>query len=183
MPSVAELSLALLLGAIFALAAGSKLSAWQELPGVIRNFRLLPRGLVLPAALLLPVAEAAIAVGLQVPAVRTAAALGAALLLLAFAAALAISLQRGRREIDCGCFRSDLRQPVSAALVVRNLLLALASLALAAWPLGLAPQPFEWLIAGAAAATLLSCHLATGLVFQPAPPRYEDNFHASSHNH
>ena len=103
MPSVAELSLALLLGAIFALAAGSKLSAWQELPGVIRNFRLLPRGLVLPAALLLPVAEAAIAVGLQVPAVRTAAALGAALLLLAFAAALAISLQRGRREIDCGC--------------------------------------------------------------------------------
>ncbi|CAB5692019.1 Methylamine utilisation protein MauE [Delftia tsuruhatensis] len=183
MPSLAQLSLVLLLGAVFALAAAGKLAAWHELPGVVGNFRVLPQRLVRPVALLLPVAETAIAAGLQVPAARGAAAWGAAALLLVFAAALAINLRRGRREIDCGCFRSDLRQPVSAALVLRNLLLALAALALAAWPSAALPQPVEWLLAPAAAATLLACYLATGLVFRPAPPRYEDNFRAGLDPH
>lgn len=183
MPSIAQLSLMLLLGAIFALAAAGKLAAWHELSGVVQNFRLLPQRMVQPVTVLLPVAETAIAAGLQVPAARSAAAWGAAALLLMFAAALAINLRRGRREIDCGCFRSDLRQPVSTALVLRNLLLALSALALAAWPSTAVPQPVEWLLASAAAATLLACYLATGLVFRPAPPRYEDNFRASRDPH
>ena len=38
---------------------------------------------------------------------------------------MAINLARGRIEIDCGCFQSTLRQRLSVALIVRNLLLVL----------------------------------------------------------
>src|SRR5258708_19110455 len=51
---------------------------------------------------------------------------GAALataLLAGFAVAMAINLVRGRKEIDCGCFHSTLRQPLSVAFVARNLFL------------------------------------------------------------
>jgi hypothetical protein len=46
-------------------------------------------------------------------------------LLILFAAAMAINIGRGRRNIDCGCFQSALRQNLSLTLVARNLGLAL----------------------------------------------------------
>ena len=52
-------------------------------------------------------------------------ALPAAALLVVFAWAMAINIRRGRRAIDCGCGRSQLRQPLGWGLVVRNVVLAL----------------------------------------------------------
>jgi uncharacterized membrane protein (Fun14 family) len=62
----------------------------------------------------------------------------AAMLLGLFALAMAINVGRGRTEIDCGCFRDTLRQRISYASVLRNLLLAaVASLPALAAPASL----------------------------------------------
>ena len=172
-------ALALLIALIFAGAAIGKLTAWSELPGIVQNFRVLPRALAMPVALLLPLLEAAIAPSILIKETRPAAALSAAILFTVFGAALAMSYFRGRRHIDCGCFRSDLKQPISIAVIVRNGFLAVCALLLL--PVGgtTALPPLAWAIAGAAALTLFLCYLSVGLLFQAPAPSYEDNFHAA----
>jgi uncharacterized membrane protein YphA (DoxX/SURF4 family) len=115
-----------LLGAlVFATAATGKIRHRRELEGVVANYRLLPARLAAPAAWMILALEGLAALSL-VSGLRLAA--GAALavaLLCGFALAMAINLARGRREIDCGCFQTGLRQRLSAALVARNLILAI----------------------------------------------------------
>lgn len=110
---------------VFAAAAAGKIKHRHELAGVMANYRLLPERLAAPAAWTIVGLECLTALSL-VSGLRLAA--GAALaivLLVGFALAMAINLARGRREIDCGCFQSGLRQKLSGALVARNLLLAI----------------------------------------------------------
>ena len=84
-----------------------------------------------PVALILVLAEAAIVIGLVIPATRQVAAIGAIFLLAAYGIAIAVNLWRGRYAIDCGCGGSG--QGLSWFLVVRNAILtAIAVLALAA---------------------------------------------------
>ena len=173
-------ALALLIALVFAAAAIAKLTAWSELPGVVQNFRVLPRTLVMPVALLLPLLEAAIAPSILVKETRPAAALSAAVLFTVFGAALAMNYRRGRRHIDCGCFRSDLKQPISVAVIVRNCFLAVCALLLLL-PAGRAAalSPLAWAIAVAGAVTLFLCYLSVGLLFRAPAPSYEDNLHAA----
>lgn len=110
-------------GLVFLQAALAKLRHRDLLPGVIANYRLLPNALVGPAALLLAPTEFVVALGLLLGGQSLAAAAAIALLVI-FATAMGINIARGRRQIDCGCGRSQLRQPLSWLLVVRNLLLA-----------------------------------------------------------
>jgi hypothetical protein len=49
-------------------------------------------------------------------------------LMTVYAAAIATNIRRGRTEIDCGCSGPAARIPLQPALVVRNALLAGASL-------------------------------------------------------
>ncbi|MBF9151496.1 methylamine utilization protein MauE [Novosphingobium sp. 1Y9A] len=109
-------------GAVFLGAGLAKLRNRRVFPGVVANYRLLPEPLVAPVAVTLPIAE--VVIGLALFAGLRVAAVPAGLLLLAFAAAMAINIGRGRSHIDCGCGRPELRQPLSRALVVRNLVLA-----------------------------------------------------------
>lgn len=122
-PSIALASR--VLGAlVFAAAVGGKIRHRRELAGVVANYRLLPERLAAPAAWMLVGLEFLVALSLVSGAwVRAGAALAIALLV-AFALAMGINLARGRREIDCGCFQSGLRQRLSAMLVARNLVLA-----------------------------------------------------------
>jgi hypothetical protein len=171
-------ALAFLIALVFASAAIAKLRAWSELSGVVQNFRVLPHALIRPVILVLPPLEMTIAVGILIRETRSAAAAAAALLFAVFGAALAMNLYRGRRHIDCGCFRSDLKQPISIAVLWRNLFLALCALLLLPADGARALPPLAWAIAGAGGATLFLCYLSVGLLFQAAPPSYEDNFHA-----
>ena len=99
----------------------------------LSEYGLLPERLVAPAAIGVTAAEAAVVLGLVLPAIRPAAALGAALLLAVYAAAIAINLRRGHVTIDCGCGGPG--HGLSWLLVVRNgALIAVA--ALAAMPAG-----------------------------------------------
>ena len=172
-------ALALLIALIFAGAAIAKLTAWSELPGIVQNFRVLPRALVIPVALVLPLLEAAIAPSILIKETRPVAALSAAVLFAVFGAALALNHFRGRRHIDCGCFRSNLKQPISIAVIVRNGFLAGCALLLLPAGGTAALSPLAWAIAVAAGLTLFLCYLSVGLLFQAPAPSSEDNFHAA----
>ncbi len=124
---VIELSLRLALALLFAAAAWHKVSDRVRFGATLRAYRLLPPWLVAPVARLLPLAEAAIAIGFLYPLTRQAAAFAAVPLLIVYTVAIAANLARGRREIDCGCFASSARVPLSTWLVVRNVILIVAA--------------------------------------------------------
>jgi hypothetical protein len=111
-------------GLVFVLAATQKAQAWRILPGVIANYRLLPRWMTGPAAALLPPVEMVLAILLLSALFNPWPSVAAMALLLSFAAAMAINIRRGRGYIDCGCGESFLRQTLSWTLVARNGLLA-----------------------------------------------------------
>jgi hypothetical protein len=116
--------------AVFVRAIWHKLSDFAVFKAVAADYEILPQNLVAPGAHILILAEAAIVVGLVIPALRQAAAIGAVVLLLLYAAAIALNLGRGRYLIDCGCGGSG--QGLSWFLVARNVILGLiAGLALA----------------------------------------------------
>lgn len=135
---------------IFLTAAVGKLRHLSVFEGVLANYRLLPGWAIAPLHLLLPLVELVVGVGVLI-APRLAGP-SAALLLLLFAAAMAINLRRGRRDIDCGCHQSVLRQRLSWTLVGRNAVLAALALT-AAWPLPVA-GPSPWLTGAAAGLAL-----------------------------
>ncbi len=119
---------------VFTQSAWHKLSDFAAFTGYLTDYRLLPEGLVKPAALALTAAEVLVVVGLLTLFGRTPAALGAVALLALYAASMAINLMRGRTGIECGC--GGAVQPISPALLVRNALLALAALTIVLSPVG-----------------------------------------------
>src|SRR5215211_3685512 len=82
--------------AFILLAAGAaKLKSHREFAAVVRNYRLLPNGLVGWVAYAVPASEVVVAVGLLTGYRLDRAAAGAVLLFVMFAAAIAINLFRG----------------------------------------------------------------------------------------
>lgn len=154
-----------LLFIVFGAAGWSKLRSLEAFEGVVYNFRILPESVARPVALILPVAELVIAAGLILPATRPVAAAGAIALLAVFCVAIAINLARGRREIDCGCFSSTLKQHLSSGLILRNVLLAGLAGLLVWQPAAAAPQMQAalWLIGTAAA--LLTVFIYTSATY------------------
>ncbi|RBW51229.1 MauE/DoxX family redox-associated membrane protein [Marinobacter sp. F3R11] len=119
------LTATVLLALLFAHAAWHKVSDYGRFLGYVINYRLLPEWAAGIAANALILAEGLFVLLLLYPATSSLGATGLAALLLLYAAAMAVSLFRGRAEIECGCGGSS--HPVSWLLVLRNL--ALASLA------------------------------------------------------
>jgi len=107
-------------GLVFVLAATQKAQHWRIFSGVLANYRLLPRALVAPAAILLPPAELAVGLLLLSAQLRPWGEAAAIALLGLFALAMAINVRRGRTLIDCGCGQSVLKQTLSWTLVSRN---------------------------------------------------------------
>lgn len=124
---VIELTLRVGLAILFAAAAWHKLSDRARFAASLRAYELLPRRVLSPVAWLLPALECAIALGLLHAPSREPAALASMALLTVYTGAIAANLARGRREIDCGCFASSARVPLSSWLIARNLILIGAS--------------------------------------------------------
>lgn len=149
---------------VFGAAGWSKLRSPEAFEGVVYNFRILPERAAGPFARLLPLAELAVAVGLILPVTRMAAATVALALLAVFCVAIVVNLIRGRREIDCGCFRSTLKQHLSGGLILRNGLLAgLAGLLV--WQSGTTSQAQAVLWLVGAAAALLTVFIYTSAMY------------------
>ena len=112
-------------GLVFVLAAVQKARHWKLLPGVIANYRLLPRALAPLASALLPPVEMIVGLLLLSGLLMPWAQWFAIALLALFAAAMAVNIARGRAHIDCGCGQSFLKQSLRWSLVARNAVLAL----------------------------------------------------------
>ncbi len=173
-----ELTIAWALAALFAAAALHKLRSWREWPGLVRNYALLPDAGAGVAAAVLPAAEALTACALAWPAARIPGADAAVVLMLAYAAALQINLWRGRTTLDCGCFGSRLKQGIAPWMVSRNLLIAGLALLLRVPVDGRALTAGDLAVAAAAVATLAFLYPVLAVVARPAPPTFEQNFHA-----
>lgn len=163
----ARLGLSLLFGS----AAAHKLRDVARFHAAVDGYALLPPLWSVPFGAGLVAAELGVAVGLCLPRVAPGAALIGTALLLMYAGAIGVNLVRGRRDIDCGCAGPARRQPLSAALVVRNALLAAAAVA-TVLPSG--GRPWAWVdavtvVAGVGAVALL--YIATdGLLANAARP-------------
>jgi len=81
-------------------AAWHKLSEPDAFAGALAAYRLLPQTLVAPVARVLPIAEAALGVGILVPATRPATLLLLAALVVLYGMAMAINLLRGVPSSD-----------------------------------------------------------------------------------
>lgn len=122
-------TLALCLALLWSSSAWHKHQAPAQFAAALASYQLLPPSLFTPVSRCLPLFEIALAAGLLAPFFRHMAATPGALLLCGYALAMAINLLRGRGDIDCGCNPGH-EQHISWLLVIRNLLLAGASLAL-----------------------------------------------------
>ncbi len=158
---IAEAFAVTLLAVIFLAAGVSKLRALDTFEGVLYNFRLLPESAVRPVAYMLPAVELVVGMGLLIPMFRTYAAWLVAGLLAVFALAVAINLLRGRREIDCGCFSSELKQNLSWWLVSRNVVLVGMALWVGAGTVSAhATTGVTWLLGTAAGVMVVMIYVA-----------------------
>lgn len=107
--------------AIFVRAVWHKLADFTLFKTYFADYEILPQSLTAPGALILVLSEAAIVIGLVIPATRPVAATAGILLLAIYGAAIAANLLRGRYMIDCGCGGSG--QGLSWFLVARNVAL------------------------------------------------------------
>ncbi len=162
-------TLAVALAMLFAASAAMKFAAPTQFASAMENYRILPSMLVAPVAWALPALEALGAVGILFPATRCGASWLIAALLALFTAAIAVNLARGRREIDCGCFGTALRQTLSGWLIARNAILVAAAVAIEVpvhWrPLDVA----DFVTIGFGAATLTVLYASMNYLLSNAP--------------
>jgi hypothetical protein len=111
---------------LFASAALHKWRDLRQFEAVFTAYALLPAVPRLRLHWLVPALESLIALGLVAGATYVYASIAGVALLLSYAGAMALNLLRGRRDIACGCGGPDERRTLSAWMVWRNLLLALA---------------------------------------------------------
>ena len=148
------------LAIVFAVAAVAKLADRANTRRAVEDFGV-PARAAPAVAVVLPVAELAVAVLLLVPGTARWGALGAVVLLLAFTAVVAAALARGNR-VDCNCFGQLGARPVGPATLARNgALLVVAALVLAlGWDTA-GPSPVGWVSdLGAAGALALGLGVA-----------------------
>jgi len=138
---VVELTATLSLALLLASAAVHKASDRRRFVATVQAYELIPDRLAHGFGSLLPMLEAALAVGLLYPPSRSSSAVATVLLLALYTGAIGVNLARGRTDIDCGCFAASSRVPLSAQLILRNTFLAGAAALLF---LPVAVRPLVW---------------------------------------
>lgn len=116
------------LSLLFVSAAAHKLRDVDGFRRAVEGYELVAPLWAVPIGGGLIALEIGIAAGFWFGRVAPIAALAAAALLIGYGGAITLNLLRGRRDIDCGCGGPAGRQTISAALVVRNAVLAAAAL-------------------------------------------------------
>ncbi|WP_321350425.1 MauE/DoxX family redox-associated membrane protein [Halopseudomonas oceani] len=163
-----HLTIMLAMALLFAVAALHKLTDQARfalaLEGYARVFGLsLPMRLQRALSRLLPVLELLAALGLLYSLQQPLAALPALLLLVIYTLVLALTLRADAALDDCGCNPGKQRQPPSAALVLRNLLLC-GLTAMLLWPV--APRTLGWFDLASLLGAGVSCALLYALANQ-----------------
>lgn len=107
---------------LFLITAGSKFRALNAFRSSILAFGLVSYKYTRTASLVIPCLEAIAAVGMMFNPTKTLSVLTLTILLIAFTIAIGINLARGNR-IDCNCFGTLSKKPISEWSIVRNLVL------------------------------------------------------------
>lgn len=141
------------LAAIFFSAAWHKWSNHRRFESTVRSYALVHPRAVAAVARLLPWLETTTALCFLHTASQRLAVFVSGAVLATYTFAIAINLARGRQHIDCGCFASGTEVPLSRGLLLRNLALMAASLALLL-PTG--ARRLSWLDGITVATTLLT---------------------------
>ena len=144
--SVMELALLfcrLLLAAVFLVAGATKFVDPMGTLKALREFGL-PKALVRPVVVLLPLLEVVVAVVLIPASVAWYGAWGAIGLLAVFVIAIIVAMIRGRKP-DCHCFGQLHSSPAGKATLVRNGVLAVCAMGVA-WrgPGHSGPEVWDW---------------------------------------
>jgi methylamine dehydrogenase accessory protein MauD len=156
----------LILALVFAVAGVAKLIDWAGSRRAIVDFGV-PAALAAPLAILLPLAELAVAAALIPTTTAWLGAVGALMLLLLFAVAIGANLARGRQP-DCRCFGQLHSAPAGWLTLARNTVLA-APAALVVWQGrqgNVGPSVVGWLVAlsGVQVLGIFAGVLAVGLL-------------------
>lgn len=153
--SLASATITVVIALIFARAALHKLTEFTEFTGFVNDYRVVSERLVRPASIGIVTAEIAV-VGLQLlPGGRLPGLAIAAGMFALYALAMGFNIQRGRTHIECGC--GGAVQPLSWALVIRNVVLVLL--------VGLAMLTGPVSLGFSGTATAIACGIAGWVVF------------------
>lgn len=133
MPAWLDLILRLIVGGTFVYASLDKIADPAGFAQAIFNYRMLPTALLHPFALALPWIELVCGVAVIAGVWRRGAAGAISLMNLMFIGAIAFALMRGL-DISCGCFHTQGGHAVGMSLLLRDLGLLAASLALTFLP-------------------------------------------------
>jgi hypothetical protein len=109
---------------VFAAAVQHKLTNWTRFRASVGAYDIVPEPLLSAFTGLLSFAEVVVVMSLFL--LQPAGMILAGILLTIYMIAMAINMVRGRRFIDCGC--GDEPSPLSAALMIRNLILILVAI-------------------------------------------------------
>jgi uncharacterized membrane protein YphA (DoxX/SURF4 family) len=117
----------LVLGGLFLLAAGLKLSDPQAFAGAVKAFRIVPLDTVPYVTFAIPWSETVFGLALVLGFWSRSAALGLGILLLGFITGMGVVLARGE-VVECGCFGKFFGSRVGPESILRNVVfLALAA--------------------------------------------------------
>lgn len=120
----------LLIGGVLLIASVGKLLDNRHFAEVLAQWRLFPKSILLPLGLVTSLAELVLAVWLFSGWRLPEAALVAVMFHLGYVAATAITLLRGIRLPDCGCFGIFFPHPLDWTMAAEDLLFAGISLGL-----------------------------------------------------
>lgn len=121
------------LAVLFFISAFSKLRDYSRITATVIAFNLIPRNWAQPFSLVLICIEFCIASILLVGWQSQSSALSYGILLLIFTLAMGINLLRGRVDLDCGCFGSQVHQKIGFISIGRNLFLMALSSPIVLW--------------------------------------------------
>lgn len=116
--------------AIAAILLGTAVGKLLDVPGfaaVLETYRALPTGALMPLAVAIPAGELLLAAWLFSGWKLSAAAVASAGMHLAYAAWSAITILRGLKLANCGCFGAYLKRPLGWSTVAEDLGLVAAS--------------------------------------------------------
>lgn len=125
--------LRLAIAGILASTAAGKLLDVRGFADVLRSYETFPAGALLPIALAVAASEGLLAVWLSTGRRLSGAAASATAMHAAYGAFSAVTLARGIRPPNCGCFGIFLARPLTWATVAEDA--GLAAISLALWQL------------------------------------------------
>ena len=118
------------IAAILLGTAAGKLLDVTGFAAVLETYRAFPTRVLMPLAVAIPAAELLLAAWLFSGWKLSAAAVGSAGIHLAYAAWSAVTILRGLRLANCGCFGATLKRPLGWSTVAEDLGLVAASVLL-----------------------------------------------------